>query len=984
MSENRQSRITCPKCGAELPVEATAGLCPRCLMAEVMGHTPSDTVPVPDHATPAPDDLAPLFPQLEILECLGRGGMGVVFKARQKSLNRLVALKLLAPDRASDALFAKRFAKEAQALAALNHPNIVTIHDFGQTGGYCYLLMEYVDGATLRQAMRAAKFTPAQALAIVPQICDALQYAHEHDVVHRDIKPENLLLDKKGRVKIADFGIAKMLNADAGGTSATETIAGGTPRYTAPEQWEGRGTDHRTDIYSLGVVFYEMLTGELPSRPIAPPSKKVVVDVRLDTVVLRTLEENPDRRYQTIAEVKTMVEAAASPVPKMRVKRFLAGAGIALLAILGLVVAWTALALIKQNDSERTHEMKASTLSTLTASLLTMIGFAEPPNSTSQQAAAQQRAIADKRVYSENQLREIESLYQVANKRGNTPEAMDSLKKLVEKYTKANRTGCAVLYLGQMSVGEKKETYLKQAIRDFGDCYYGDGVQVGAFARFCLANYYREQGKEESAIALFDEIRNNYPNAITHQGKSLKEEIQRLTRDRQPPDWQTLLTPEQKQYVAWDERSGVSDYDPKRYEVGDKRNEFEAKWLALLEGQEPGNPGRNRPHPYDDAMYGLATIKSAKAAPLLMKIAAERVVKSNVHRHYATKALGILGDKSAIPALIPLLYHYNLNTRWNAQISLVQLTGENFGRDAEAWGDWYNANRQRLGANLPAFDPTPVDWSCGSTDQQLKAWCDPKTQIEDDEKRFGGSSGTEQPPANKGFAEREKQDAKRFSQTELQEINRLYGLQARNVNKSERLAYLKTLVEKFSGSNRAGCAMLYLGFYAPQEERERYFKEAINRYGDCFYGDGVQVGAFARFGLAEHYRTTGKNAEASALLKEIASDYPDAVNHQGKPLLAEQPTAARETVTLTKPYPVTDKDAPTGKIAVQYAAIELCKQAGLQYNWEASFKNTDPVCRKWVSPEIRNKTFRDAMKALLDPVGLKYELREKEIVLKKP
>ena len=140
--------------------------------------------------------------------------MGVVYKVRQKSLNRLAALKLLAPERVEDARFAERFQIEAHALAALNHPNIVTVHDFGQAGGFYYLLMEFVDGVNLRQAMKAGRVSPEQALAIVPPVCEALQYAHEHGIVHRDIKPENLLLDKEGRVKIADFGIARMLHAE--------------------------------------------------------------------------------------------------------------------------------------------------------------------------------------------------------------------------------------------------------------------------------------------------------------------------------------------------------------------------------------------------------------------------------------------------------------------------------------------------------------------------------------------------------------------------------------------------------------------------------------------------------------------------------------------------------------------------------------------------------------------------------------------------
>jgi serine/threonine protein kinase len=283
------------------------------------GDTPAAHPPLP------PEQIAPHFPQLEILECLGRGGMGVVYKARQKTLNRFVALKLLAPERVQDAKFAERFAREAQALAALNHPNIVTIHDFGQAGGFYFLLMEFVDGLNLRQLLRARKFTPEEALAIVPPLCDALQFAHDRGIVHRDIKPENLLLDKTGRVKVADFGIAKMLGtangSNGGGTAAPENAtqtAVGTPSYSAPEQkTDPQHVDSRADIYSLGVVFYEMLTGELPCKKILPPSTKVQIDVRLDEIVLRTLEKKPELRYQQVSEVKTCVEtivrSAAAP-----------------------------------------------------------------------------------------------------------------------------------------------------------------------------------------------------------------------------------------------------------------------------------------------------------------------------------------------------------------------------------------------------------------------------------------------------------------------------------------------------------------------------------------------------------------------------------------------------------------------------------------------------------------------------------------------
>jgi hypothetical protein len=274
------------------------------LPSEAVGTRPGGFVP------PEPRTLASHFPHLEILELLGHGGMGAVYRAKQLGLDRIVALKIL-PVFDDAANFAGRFTREARSLARLNHPSIVTIHDFGQAGPYYYFLMEFVDGANLRQLIRERHLRPQEALAIVPQICEALQYAHDEGVVHRDIKPENILLDRKGRVKIADFGLAKLL----GQTSADYQISGtgqvmGTPHYMAPEQFERPlEVDHRADIYALGVVFYEMLTGEVPMGRFAAPSEKVRIDVRLDEVVLRSLEREPGRRYQRVSEVKNQVES---------------------------------------------------------------------------------------------------------------------------------------------------------------------------------------------------------------------------------------------------------------------------------------------------------------------------------------------------------------------------------------------------------------------------------------------------------------------------------------------------------------------------------------------------------------------------------------------------------------------------------------------------------------------------------------------------
>jgi serine/threonine protein kinase/murein DD-endopeptidase MepM/ murein hydrolase activator NlpD len=308
---------------------------------------PHGTKIVPPPSAPTPEEIAKLFPQLEIIECLGRGGMGVVYKARQPRLNRQVALKILAPEREKDPAFAGRFEKEAQALARLSHPNIVTIHDFGQAGGMYFLLMEFVDGVTLRQLLNASRVSAREALAIVPQICDALQFAHDHGIVHRDIKPENILLDRLGRVKVADFGLVKIVAAVCdrcenergefrqSQTAATEirteaaqqhrptselTEAGkvmGTPQYMAPEQVSHpTEVDHRADIYALGVVFYQMLTGELPGKRLEPPSKKVQIDVRLDEIVLRALEQKPELRYQQASVLRTQVETISADTPK--------------------------------------------------------------------------------------------------------------------------------------------------------------------------------------------------------------------------------------------------------------------------------------------------------------------------------------------------------------------------------------------------------------------------------------------------------------------------------------------------------------------------------------------------------------------------------------------------------------------------------------------------------------------------------------------
>jgi serine/threonine protein kinase len=323
----------CQSCRKPVPAEMPMGLCPECLIKSGFPsgiESKSETGNRSPFTPPSLGEMAKLFPQLEILELIGQGGMGAVYKARQKQLQRMVALKILPPGIGAEPAFAERFTREAQALAQLNHPGIVTLYEFGRAGGMHFFLMEFVDGVNLGQALAHRRISPREALSIVPQICDALQFAHDQGIVHRDIKSENILLDRRGRVKVADFGLALLTggaieprgrenrsNCPTALTEAGKVV--GTPRYMSPEQLERPGAvDHRADIYALGVVFYQMLTGELPGKRIEAPSKKVHIDVRLDGIVLHALAKDPERRYQHASEVKSAVETLAArrlPVP---------------------------------------------------------------------------------------------------------------------------------------------------------------------------------------------------------------------------------------------------------------------------------------------------------------------------------------------------------------------------------------------------------------------------------------------------------------------------------------------------------------------------------------------------------------------------------------------------------------------------------------------------------------------------------------------
>jgi predicted Ser/Thr protein kinase len=337
-TKNPYSIDACRICGTAPKAGAIGGICTKCMLAAGMASerdamlTQSQNMRSGEFSNhgnrrlkpPTAEELKNEFPDLEFLEVAGMGGMGVVYKVKQKDLGRVVALKILPGEFASDPTFSARFSQEAKTLAMLNHPNVVHLYDAGQTKKYRYFIMEYIDGINLRQAIRAGDMKPEEALSIVPQICEALQFAHSEGIVHRDIKPENILIDKDGVVKVADFGLAKLVDADLNLTATQQVM--GTVHYMAPEQiQQSSNVDHRADLYSLGVVFYEMLTGQLPLGKFAMPSEATTVNAELDSVVMRTLENEPSLRYQTANAIQS--DLASVSIERLKSKRQLEDVG---------------------------------------------------------------------------------------------------------------------------------------------------------------------------------------------------------------------------------------------------------------------------------------------------------------------------------------------------------------------------------------------------------------------------------------------------------------------------------------------------------------------------------------------------------------------------------------------------------------------------------------------------------------------------------
>jgi serine/threonine protein kinase len=351
------TETNCEKCGyAFNPGVMLGGLCPRCLLAGFHGNRHELTGAIELHNQPGSledDKLADELPEFELVEAIGRGGGGVVWKAKEKDLNRNVAIKLLRNQK-RDVDFVERFAREAKVMARLNHPNIVGIYSFGRTlSQHCYLVMELVEGSHLGELMAKGPLDVSVALGIANDVGSALRQAHLAGCIHRDIKPSNILIDGNGRVKVADFGLARVFVGEGVTSITARGWVVGTPHYIAPEQAKGDGSeDHRADIYSMGVMLYQMLTGELPRGVFRPPSAKGSGDKRLDLIVMKSLQEDPADRYQSmdifLADLKQLREAfdpglkvqfeAAQHASRWR-RRFEMGLAVGVSLVLGLVMA---------------------------------------------------------------------------------------------------------------------------------------------------------------------------------------------------------------------------------------------------------------------------------------------------------------------------------------------------------------------------------------------------------------------------------------------------------------------------------------------------------------------------------------------------------------------------------------------------------------------------------------------------------------------
>src|SRR5262245_38244773 len=312
----------CRKCGAAIPPDSPQNSCGACLLEtgldadeterEEGGSASPKTINAFGERVP-PSQMLMDFGDYELLEQIGRGGQGVVFRARQKSLNRTVALKVINLGQWSSKAHVKRFRREAEAAASLDHAGIVPIHEVGECDGSCYFSMKFVEGGQLDEVVERSSMSIRQAAELIAKVARIVHYAHEHGILHRDIKPGNILLDAKGEPHLTDFGLARLLETESSVTQTLDVL--GTPSYMAPEQAVGNNAavSSATDVYGLAAVLYQLLTGQPPfaggttyetikllldTEPRQPRQLNPKIDRDLSTICLKCLEKNPKHRYR--------------------------------------------------------------------------------------------------------------------------------------------------------------------------------------------------------------------------------------------------------------------------------------------------------------------------------------------------------------------------------------------------------------------------------------------------------------------------------------------------------------------------------------------------------------------------------------------------------------------------------------------------------------------------------------------------------------
>src|SRR5436309_3174251 len=303
----------CENCGEKILGDSPKGLCPACVLETGLG--PLADEPVAGIGDPGPPAGVLMdFGDYELLEEIGRGGQGVVYRARQKSLNRTVALKVIGLGQWATQAHLKRFRREAESAANLDHPCIVPIYEVGEREGSCYFSMKFIDGGQLDEVAKRTPISTRNAAELIAKLARTVHYAHEHGILHRDIKPGNILVDAKGEPHLTDFGLARLLETKSTVTHTMELL--GTPSYMAPEQAVGNNArvSSATDIYGLGAVLYQLLTGHPPfaggttyetvrlvleTEPRQPRLSNPKIDRELSTICLKCLEKDPKRRYSS-------------------------------------------------------------------------------------------------------------------------------------------------------------------------------------------------------------------------------------------------------------------------------------------------------------------------------------------------------------------------------------------------------------------------------------------------------------------------------------------------------------------------------------------------------------------------------------------------------------------------------------------------------------------------------------------------------------